>query len=485
MALGVSLPARRGRHAPVHRPADRADAAARRLHPEGDAAPGAAGRCTRTSSFPLLTGDGGDVRRVRPRRRRPPGAVDRPPGGNSAGVVVGVVAHPDTDRYPEGMARVAIFGDPTKALGRDRRARVPCASSRRSTSPSRWACRSSGSRCRPERRSRWTAAPRTWTGSSRVLRRLITFTQARRRGQRRRRRHQRRRPAVLERRGDDADAHPRHPRDDARQRDGAHRQAGARLLRRRLGRGQLRHRRLRPDHGPERPGPVLGARPARPRARSCFAHYEHAYVAPGERFPRRAATTDPVDRDVRSHPAPRPGQRRSTTVGDIFSTETNPERKKPFDIRTVMRAVADQDHQPLERWAEMADAETRRRVRRAPRRLSGDAARHRVPAAAAAAASCPPTGPTSGRRARCSRSRRRRWPARSTPPAATGRWWCWPTCPASTARRSRCASCSSSTAPRSAGRSSTSTARSCSASSPATTAERSWSSPGRSTTTWR
>ena len=33
-----------------------------------------------------------------------------------------------------------------------------------------------------------------------------------------------------------------------------------------------------------------------------FAHYEHTYVAPGERFPRRAATTDPVDRDVRSAP---------------------------------------------------------------------------------------------------------------------------------------------------------------------------------------
>ena len=61
---------------------------------------------------------------------------------------------------------------------------------------------------------------------------------------------QRRRPAVLERRGDDADAHPRHPRDDPGERDGAHRQAGARLLRRRVRGGQLRHRRLRADHGP-------------------------------------------------------------------------------------------------------------------------------------------------------------------------------------------------------------------------------------------
>ena len=42
--------------------------------------------------------------------------VDRPFGGHSAGIVVGVV-RTITDRYPEGMVRVAIFGDPTKALG--------------------------------------------------------------------------------------------------------------------------------------------------------------------------------------------------------------------------------------------------------------------------------------------------------------------------------------------------------------------------------
>ena len=45
----------------------------------------------------------------------------------------------------------------------------------------------------------------------------------------------------------------------ADQRDGAHRQAGAGLLRRRVGRGQLRHRRLRPGDGAQRPGAVLGA----------------------------------------------------------------------------------------------------------------------------------------------------------------------------------------------------------------------------------
>jgi acetyl-CoA carboxylase carboxyltransferase component len=87
-----------------------------------------------------------------------------------------------------------------------------------------------------------------------------------------------------------------------------------------------------------------------------LAYYENAYVAPGERFPRRAASDDPVDRDVRSAPHAAP-ESDLQTVGEIFSEETNPGRKKPFDIRAVMRAVADDDHPPLERWAAMREAE--------------------------------------------------------------------------------------------------------------------------------
>ena len=88
-----------------------------------------------------------------------------------------------------------------------------------------------------------------------------------------------------------------------------------------------------------------------------MAHYEHTYVAPGESGPRRAPSTDPTDRDVSSYPHTIEGSD-FTTVGDIFSATSNPDRKKAFDIRTVMRAVADQDHALLERWAGMADADT-------------------------------------------------------------------------------------------------------------------------------
>ena len=89
-----------------------------------------------------------------------------------------------------------------------------------------------------------------------------------------------------------------------------------------------------------------------------FRHYEHTYVLPGEQFPRRAVTTDPVDRDVRDFPHNENGEEGFARIGEILSDETNPGRKKPFDIRRVMLATVDQDLPPLERWAGMRAAET-------------------------------------------------------------------------------------------------------------------------------
>ena len=84
-------------------------------------------------------------------------------------------------------------------------------------------------------------------------------------------------------------------------------------------------------------------------------YYERSYVAPGERFPRRAETRD-AERDVRESPHSAPDSDLET-VGAIFSEDTNPGRKKPFDVRSVMRAVADADHEPLERWAGLREGE--------------------------------------------------------------------------------------------------------------------------------
>jgi acetyl-CoA carboxylase carboxyltransferase component len=87
-------------------------------------------------------------------------------------------------------------------------------------------------------------------------------------------------------------------------------------------------------------------------------HYDYTYVVPGERFPRRRPSDDPVERDVRTAPhEPVPGSD-FTRVGDVFDHGTNPDRKKPFDMRSVMRAVADTDCVPLERWRDWRDADT-------------------------------------------------------------------------------------------------------------------------------
>jgi acetyl-CoA carboxylase carboxyltransferase component len=48
---------------------------------------------------------------------------------------------------------------------------------------------------------------------------------------------------------------------------------------------------------------------------------------------------------------------RFTTVAEVFDFATNPDRKQPFDMRSVMRAVSDTDCEPLERWKHWQDGE--------------------------------------------------------------------------------------------------------------------------------
>ncbi len=91
--------------------------------------------------------------------------------------------------------------------------------------------------------------------------------------------------------------------------------------------------------------------------RILFRHYELTYVAPGEHLPRRHPTSDPVDRDVTQSPYEASADHGFTTIGDVLSNAKNPGRKKPFDIRQIMRAAIDQDEKPLERWSMMRHAE--------------------------------------------------------------------------------------------------------------------------------
>ena len=89
-----------------------------------------------------------------------------------------------------------------------------------------------------------------------------------------------------------------------------------------------------------------------------FQHYRSCYVTPGNRFPERRGCNDPDDRDVTLTPYRDSLGQGFSTIGDIFSKEMNPDRKKPFDMRQVMRAMVDKDAEILERWRGLEDGDT-------------------------------------------------------------------------------------------------------------------------------
>jgi acetyl/propionyl-CoA carboxylase alpha subunit/acetyl-CoA carboxylase carboxyltransferase component len=280
--------------------------------------------------------------------------VDRPWGSNEIGVVVGVVTTP-TARYPEGMTRVAILSDPTRRLGS---IAVPeCRSIVAALDladelgvPVEWFAVSSGAHIAMD------SGTENMDGIAQVLRRIIEFTQSG--GE-----------INVIVTGINVGAQPyfnaeatmlMHTRgilvmtpDSAMVLTGkqALDYSGGVSAEDNFGIGGY-DRVMGPNGQAQYWAPDL--------AGACdllFAHYAHSYVAPGERFPRRATSEDPIDRDVRDTPHVVDGLD-FTTVGEVFSDAANPGRKKPFDIRTLLRAVADADHPLLERWADMADAET-------------------------------------------------------------------------------------------------------------------------------
>jgi acetyl/propionyl-CoA carboxylase alpha subunit/acetyl-CoA carboxylase carboxyltransferase component len=280
--------------------------------------------------------------------------VDRPPGRNTAGIIAGVVSTP-TKRYPEGMTRVVLFGDPTKALGtvaEPECARVVAALdlAEERGIPVEWFALSSGARISMD------SGTENMDWVSRALRRIITFTQAG--GE-----------INVVVAGINVGAQPywnaeatmlMHTKgilvmtpDSAMVLTGKHSldYSGGVSAEDNFGIGGY-DRVMGPNGQAQYWAPNLSA-----ACELLFHHYEHAYVAPGERWARPAETEDPHERDVRSFPHQHPSSD-FTSVGDIFSATANPERKKPFDIRTLMRAVTDQDHPVLERWAGMADADT-------------------------------------------------------------------------------------------------------------------------------
>ncbi|MEV3981513.1 carboxyl transferase domain-containing protein [Nonomuraea sp. NPDC049758] len=280
--------------------------------------------------------------------------VDRPKGNNSAAIVAGVVTTP-TARHPEGVTRVVLLGDPTKALGalsEPECSRVIAALdlAERMRVPLEWFALSAGARIS------MTSGTENMDWVAAALKRIVTFTQAG--GE-----------INIVVAGITVGAQPywnaeatmlMHTKgilvmtpDSAMVLTGKQSLdfSGGVSAEDNFGIGGY-DRVMGPNGQAQYWAPNL------PAARDVLmAHYDHTYVVPGENGPRRAPTADPADRDVRDYPHAVAGSD-FTTVGQIFSAEHNPDRKKPFDIRTVMRALSDQDHPVLERWAGMADADT-------------------------------------------------------------------------------------------------------------------------------
>ena len=281
--------------------------------------------------------------------------VRRPYGQNRCAIVAGLITN-YTALVPEGMRRVAILGDPTAGLGNlaeaeCRRIHAALNLAERLGVPVEWFALSSGARIA------WDSGTENMDWIAAVLRRLIEFTQAG--GE-----------VNVVVTGINVGAQPywnaeatmlMHTRGIL-----VMTPASAMVL---TGKSSLDYsggvsaednfgiggyeRIMGPNGQAQYWAPTLAGACA-----VLLRHYGRTYVVPGERCPRRAPTSDPPARDVCASPhAPVDGSD-FATIGDIFSPQRNGDRKKPFDMRSLMRAVADSDHQVFERWARWADAES-------------------------------------------------------------------------------------------------------------------------------
>jgi len=281
--------------------------------------------------------------------------VERPYGKNKANIIVGLIRN-FTTTYPEGMTRVLLMGDPGRDLGaiaepECRRILAALDMAQEKGLPVEWFPISAGAKISME------SGVENMDWIARVLRRLIEFTQAG--GE-----------VNLIVNGINVGAQPywnaeatmlMHTRGilvmtskaamvltgkralDFSGSISAEDNFGIGGYDRIMGfNGQAQYR----------------ARDIEEACHILLRHYEHTYKAPGEHFPRRAETHDAFDRNVQLYPHRNGHENGFNLIGEIFSNETNPARKKPFDIRKVMLATIDQDHLPLERWAGMRGAET-------------------------------------------------------------------------------------------------------------------------------
>ena len=281
--------------------------------------------------------------------------VDRPYGQNKANIIAGLICN-FTAKYPEGMTRVMLLGDPSKDLGaiaepECRRIIAALDLAEKKHVPLEWFPISAGAKISMD------SGVENMDWIARVLRRLVEFTQAG--GE-----------VNLVVDGINVGAQPywnaeatmlMHTRGILIMTPNA-----AMVL---TGKRALDYSgsvSAEDNQGIGGYSRIMGlngqaqywAQDIHEACHILLRHYDHTYVLPGERFPRPAETTDPKERDVCASLHGNNGESSFALVGEVFSDNSNPGRKKSFDIRRVMMATVDQDHQPLERWAGMQGAET-------------------------------------------------------------------------------------------------------------------------------
>jgi len=277
--------------------------------------------------------------------------VERPYGQNQANVVVGLIRN-RTPKHPEGMARIVILGDSTREMGalaepECRRILAALDMAERLGIPVDWFPISSGAKIAMDSGTEnldWTAA---------VLGRIIRFTQAG--GEIN---------LVVDGVNVGAQSYWNAEATMLMHTKGC-------LIMTPKGTMMLTGKRALEFSGSVAAEDNLGiggfeqimgpngqahyfAQDLKEACRLLFRYYEQTYVTPGETKVRPRPTADPADRDVCSSRFPVGSE--LACIGDIWDDAKNPGRKKPFDIRTLMRAVTDQDAEPLPRWESMRDA---------------------------------------------------------------------------------------------------------------------------------
>lgn len=282
-------------------------------------------------------------------------AVDRPAGKNTSGVVLGVISTP-TEKMPEGMQRVLALSDPTRGMGAlslgecDRLvAALDLAEELRV--PLEWVPVSSGAKIAMD------SGTENLDATARVVRRIVQFTQAG--GE-----------INLIVQGTNVGAQSYF---DALATMLMHTK-GALIMTPRAsmvltGRAALEASGAVSAEDEEAIGGferVMGpngqaqyyARNLAEAYQTLFEYYRYSYIAPGEKVGRVFESKDPPERSVCDYTLTREEGFDFQTVGEIFNNETNPGRKRPFDMRAVMSSVVDQDGGHLERWRQMVGAET-------------------------------------------------------------------------------------------------------------------------------